>query len=326
MNEIQTIEIKQIELEINFYKEQTARNIIEIGKRLIQAKEMLPHGEWGAWLEEKIEFSQQTANKYMRVANEMGDYASMRNIGTAKLFSLLSLPAEEREAFIEENPVEDMTTRELKQAIKEKKELEKQIEELEGVNQRIKTDFSIEKNSLSIKVDSLNQDKNFLQNELNKLKNRPVEVIEKVVEIIPDDYDKLKRDLKDSNFELEQLKNQQALLERKAKLNDDEAKKYKQLKDQIENLSKQKDDLGRQIKARTELSGLVVRIEHILKTELAPIKYSRAIDEASTDEIVVNNLRDIVGRVQDWCNEIYKYIPKKNYSDVIEMEVIEYEQ
>lgn len=41
MNEIQTTEIKQIELEINFYKEQIAKNIIEIGKRLIQAKEML---------------------------------------------------------------------------------------------------------------------------------------------------------------------------------------------------------------------------------------------------------------------------------------------
>ena len=159
MNGIQISEIKQIELEINFYKEQTAKNIIEIGKRLIQAKEMLPHGEWGKWLEEKVEFTQQTANKFMRVASEMGEYASMRNLGTAKLFSLLSLPSSDREEFIESNPVEDMTTRELQQAIKEKKELEKQVEELKNQEPEI---IEVEK-----------------------------EVI-KEVEIVPDDYEELK--------------------------------------------------------------------------------------------------------------------------------------
>ena len=85
-------------------------------------------------------------------------------------------------------------------------------------------------------------------------------------------------------------------------------------------MSKQKDKLGRQIKARTELSGLVVRIEHILKTELAPVKYSRAINEASTDEIVINNLIDIIDRVQGWCTEMCDILPNKDYREVIEME------
>lgn len=315
MNEIDNTEIKQIELEINFYKEQTARNIIEIGKRLIKAKELVPYGEWGKWLDEKVEFSQSMASKFMKVAIEFGDSESIPKVGLSKLIMLTSVSQEERETFIEENPVEDMTTRELRQAIKEKKELEEKIEELK------------------------NQEPTIIEKE-----------VEKIVQVIPSDYEslkgfqqlhanqcyensklegeiqRLKRSLTDSNFELNQLKSQQDLLEKKAKLNDDEAKKYKQLKDQIEKLSQQKDDLGRQIKARTELSGLVVRIEHILKTELAPIKYSRAINEASTDEVVVNNLRDIVGRVHDWCNEMYQYIPMKNYKDVIEMEVIENEQ
>ena len=38
----------------------------------------------------------------------------------------------ERKEFIENNPVEDMTTRELQKAIKEKKKLEKEVEELKS--------------------------------------------------------------------------------------------------------------------------------------------------------------------------------------------------
>ena len=290
MNELQQTQINKIETEIVMLKHQTAQNIIEIGKRLIEAKEMLPHGEWGKWLEEKVEFTQQTANKFMRVANEMGNYASMLNSGTGKLFALLSLPEQDRERFIETQPIEDMTTRELQQAIREKKELEKQLQEI---------------------------------------KSRPPKVEYREVEKIPDDYhdlrkkaNKLQKQLLDKDHELESARAEKQLLERKAKLNDSEAKKYKELKDQIEKLSKQKNDLGRQVKARTELSGLVVRVEHLLKTELAPIKYSRAIEEAKDDDIVINNLSDIVARVKAWCKEMENIIEPEGEIYYIESEVI----
>ena len=288
----QVTEISKIETEIIMLKNQTAQNIIEIGRRLIKAKEMLPHGEWGKWLEEKVEFTQQTANKFMRVANEMGNYASMLNSGSAKLFALLSLPEPDRETFIETQPIEGMTTRELQQAIKEKKELQKQLEEIQA---------------------------------------RPPRVEVREVEKIPSDYydlrkkaERLERELINKNHELETATANKQILEKKAQLNDAEAKKYKELKDQIEKLSQQKNDLGRQIKARTELSGLVVKVEHFLKTELAPIKYSRAIDEAAEDEIVIRNLTDIVNRVSSWCKEMERYITNNVY--VIESEGYEWER
>ena len=40
---------------------------IEIGRRLCEAKSMLPHGEWGAWLKDEVEFSQSSANNFMRI-------------------------------------------------------------------------------------------------------------------------------------------------------------------------------------------------------------------------------------------------------------------
>ncbi len=124
LNEIQQTEITKLETEIVMLKTQTAQNIIEIGKRLIKAKEMLPHGEWGNWLEEKVEFTQQTANKFMRVASEMANYSTSFNLTGSKIYELLSLPETERETFMQTQPIEDMTTRELRQAIKEKKELQ----------------------------------------------------------------------------------------------------------------------------------------------------------------------------------------------------------
>lgn len=56
----------------------------------------------------------------MRVSTEFGNSETIKNLGTGKIFALLSLPITERETFLEENPVNEMTTRELQQATKDK--------------------------------------------------------------------------------------------------------------------------------------------------------------------------------------------------------------
>lgn len=130
MNELQR-PLEVIETEINFYKNQTATGIIEIGKRLIEAKAQLPHGEWGGWLEEKVEFSHQHAVRFMRIAEEYGNLTPGLNLGYKKMWLLLDLPPEQRTDFIETNNVEDMTTRQLQEVIKAKKQADLKIEELE---------------------------------------------------------------------------------------------------------------------------------------------------------------------------------------------------
>lgn len=102
MNEI-TRPIEVITQEINFYKLQAGNAIIEIGKRLHEAKLTLPHGAWGAWLQNEVEFSERTAQNFMRIAKEYrnpaadcGPWGTVR----PKALLLLSLPAEEREEFV----------------------------------------------------------------------------------------------------------------------------------------------------------------------------------------------------------------------------------
>lgn len=128
--EIVAAEIRQI---TDQTRKMVLNNSIEIGKRLCEAKEMVPHGEWGSWLEKEVNFKQSTANNLMRIYTEYGDIqgelwgASAKsqtfgNLSYSQAVALLAVPAEEREEFVKENHVEDMSTRELQEAIKERDE------------------------------------------------------------------------------------------------------------------------------------------------------------------------------------------------------------
>lgn len=132
MTEIIVRNVEIIAAEINSIENQT-RNIvlnsaIEVGSRLIEAKDQLPHGKWGKWLQESVNYSQSKANSLMQVCREYGGKSqALGNIGFTQAIVLLSIPEEEREKFAEENDAENMTTRELQQAIKDNQLLKDQL-------------------------------------------------------------------------------------------------------------------------------------------------------------------------------------------------------
>ena len=100
--------IETITSEILELKKQVGEALLGIGQRLIEAKEMLPHGEWLPWLTERVEFSARTAQYYMQLAREWTNPQSLADLGATKAFKLLAIPAEEREVFIQERNVVDM--------------------------------------------------------------------------------------------------------------------------------------------------------------------------------------------------------------------------
>lgn len=133
-----------IATEINTIKRQTQKimlaSSIEIGKRLTEAKDMIDHGAWGKWLQDNVNYSERTAQNLMRVYDQYGDKFGMTEMdslfasGAPNVFeelsytqalALLSLPTDaEREEFVKENDVASMSTRELQEAIKARKEAE----------------------------------------------------------------------------------------------------------------------------------------------------------------------------------------------------------
>lgn len=184
LTEVRTLEI--VAAEIRSYTWSMLTNIIEIGRRLTEAKEMLPHGEFINWCTENFGYSRSQTNNFMRLYDAYGSeqkslFGAELNVQTfghlnySKALALLALPSpEEREEFVETHDVDNMTTRELQQAIKEKEEAEARAKQAEKATEEIRN----EREALSLAL-------KHAKDQVRELENRPVEVaVEKDEEAI----------------------------------------------------------------------------------------------------------------------------------------------
>lgn len=197
----QVRDIETITAEIQEAKLQIGENLFVIGRGLIEAKAQLPHGEWLTWLTWRVEFSEATAQNYMKLVRKYSNPEALRDLGYTKALMLLALPDETRDEYIEathivggeEKTVAEMSTRELKAALKERDEAlkaaaqaqadqrlaekarEKMAEDMRLANERVASlndlveRYSSEARERQEALATLNA-------ELESLKTRPVEV------------------------------------------------------------------------------------------------------------------------------------------------------
>ena len=167
--------------------------VLTIGRCLIEAKDMMPHGEWLPWLAEKVGYSEKTAQNFMRLAREFSNPQAIADLGATKALKLLALPADEREKFVADHNVIDMTTRQLEQAIKERDEARAAAEHAaadqraaEQAREKMAEDMRLLNARLSgarEEREQAIQDIARLEAELAEVKARPVEVaVETVVD------------------------------------------------------------------------------------------------------------------------------------------------
>lgn len=83
---------------------------------------------------------------------------------------------------------------------------------------------------------------------------------------------------------------------------------YAQLKENIENLKKQKNQIRYSIDVITELAGLCVEIQDMLEKKLAPIKFKKSIEVLNEEPVAKKNLESIVNKVDEWVYEMKKLI------------------
>ena len=197
MNELQnTRTLDQVASEIRTITASMLVNIIEIGRRMAEAKEMLPYGEFGNWIKANTDYSLSTANNFMRLFDaygsqqqslfgaELEDCQTFGKLSYSKALALLALPdAEARAEFIQENDVENMTTRELQEALKKAEDAEKRAKKLEQELQSEKEKGdAVYKESMSAivkqkrELEEAQEREKRLRSELEVLKKRPVEV------------------------------------------------------------------------------------------------------------------------------------------------------
>lgn len=213
MTEITTIRTPQIvAAEINSIKQQTMTmvlcNSIEIGHRLLEAKSLVGHGEWGTWLKTSVDYSQRTASNLMRIFEEYGanqialfgdnsKSQTLANLSYSQAVALLGVAEEDREEFVKENDLENLSVRQLQEAIKERdkalkenkdlgiklKNTEKTINQVESERDKFRSENSDLKVNLD-REDRINSDRletiKTLQGEIVKERQRSKEDIERV--------------------------------------------------------------------------------------------------------------------------------------------------
>lgn len=279
-----TAEIKEVKRQAN---NMALMYAIEIGRRLVEAKSVLAHGEWGDWLKNEVDFSQSSANNFMKLYEEYGqaqisvfgavaNSQTIGNLAYSKALQLLALPENEREKFAEEVGAEDMTVKELKKAIEERnaaveraEEAEKRAEEIAAKQQEMEeavkeaSDFAKEADSLKEKVAEL-------EVELEKAKESP--------KLSTEEIDKVKADaLKEArekaaeeiNKKLEKAK---ASAERAVQKQKDAEQKVLELQEKLEATQKQLKTANPEIAAFKTLFDELQKTAQGLKLKLQKIK------------------------------------------------------
>ena len=211
MNELQEVRtVDMVAAEIRALTSTMLSNIIEIGRRMCEAKEMVPYGSFGEWLEKNTGYSSSTANNFMRLYQEYGaaqgslfgaeaECQTFGKLSYSKALALLAVPAEERESFAQQNDIESKSVREIKALIRERDdalqaaegsalamaELESQMDELRKREANTELEAKTLKDKLS-EAEKTAEDCRRVANELaaenEELRNRPIDVAVQVDE------------------------------------------------------------------------------------------------------------------------------------------------
>lgn len=197
----------QLAYEINFIKKQTLENVlkasIDIGERLSAAKELVPHGQWSDWLAEKVDYSQSTANNFMRIFREYGDEQislsgksksqTFANLNYSQAVALFALPEHQREEFVETHDVSEMSARQLKEAIAAQKAAEAERDQARS-----------ETEAARMTLAATRREKGVIEAEAKKA-GKEREAANKIASKAQAEADRLRKQLEEANEKLKEM-------------------------------------------------------------------------------------------------------------------------
>lgn len=287
MNElILSNNLSQIELEISHHKQIAGQSIWEIGRRLNHVKENdLAHGEFMDWYL-GLGIDKDFASKSMKIAKELPNFETFRNLGTTALHLIATLPEEEKQEQIQR--IEDgdtPTVRELKE-VKNKLKLSQQANDL-------------------------------LRGENEALKASKVEVRETIKKVVPDDYRatrELNRQLLEKNKELS--KTVKAMEERSEFIEkqltdtlaqreevDKKSAQYDELTRAIEESQGQLNSVQKQISAYKNITSLLQKGNDFLAS-MGGLIYADEEKVLKADGIIRNEFDSFINRGLRFFNDL----------------------
>ena len=179
---------REIELHIELNRDAAACNLLEVGRWLNAAKDenVVPHGEWTAWVAEHAALGERTAQLWMQAARELPEGSSLAALGTAKLRSLMALPAGEREEFAERIGADKLTSREVDAQVKAARAERDEALRLVGEQKKRLAEMDREKDAAI--MDAVNRTRRESKEEIDKLNgvirsdNKDIELKDKALD------------------------------------------------------------------------------------------------------------------------------------------------
>ena len=162
---------------------QLASNLIEIGRLLVEAKSMVEPKDWEKYIWDNFGYSTSSADNWMKLYKEYGDdqeslFDSFRDSQTfgrmsyTKLLALTAIPAEERAEFVERNDVENISTRQLQQLIKERDEARAALENAEAAARKRDDEAEQAESAAKAQADAARESEKKALDQVEKLKKQ----------------------------------------------------------------------------------------------------------------------------------------------------------
>lgn len=295
--------LAQIELEINHHKQLAGQSIWEIGRRLNHVKEHdLVHGQFMDWYK-GLGIDKDFASKSMKIAKELPNFETLRNLGTTALHLIATLPDDQKQEQLERIEEGDSPT----------------VRELQELRQQL---------NLSKADNKILQEKNerLADQALKELEKKTV-TKEVVKEVVPDDYTATKRlnnTLLEKNKnlvdELDSVKRSLKLKEASYQLLEKETSEAIALKDSLEHLRADKQKLEASVANVFELSNLAAEFETFFDEKMAPLRF-KALIQGAGKEIQIDKIRQLLTLTENWLSEMNKVVPEKGRA-IVEGEIV----
>lgn len=165
--------------------------VVQIGTRLEEAKQMVPSGEWTAYLTDKLGYKPSTAQNYMRIAREFGGGQvslsgktaadAFAELSYSQILPLLGMAEEEREELAEEHDLPSMSSREIAALVKERDEAKANADKLKEKDKLLRSklrEANEERDKAQSSLSDATQREKDLAERLDELEKRPAEVRE----------------------------------------------------------------------------------------------------------------------------------------------------
>ena len=180
----------------------SATMLADAGRRLIEIKGRIPHGQFEDWCAENLEFSKSKAEKMMKLSEKMDDENSLfsktetfTDIGISRIWALLAAPEEVAAEIVETHDVNEMTVRELKEQIQTlKRRVKEEEDKRHEAEMTVFTPYEQEKADMEANIEHMTE-------ELKEYKAAAAEL------------ESVKKDLEDAKAKLKKQKEKQRALE-----------------------------------------------------------------------------------------------------------------